>query len=93
MATFAPIGACFEGETEVFLSVLYNHAIRYQWMTFNPISRVRASLRRLRDKDILAPVLLKTRANERGEVDTTMDTKNRRFVDTMMDTMVANHRF
>src|SRR5579859_4856780 len=37
------------------LSVLYNHAIRYQWLTFNPISRVRTSQRRLRDKDVLTP--------------------------------------
>jgi integrase len=37
------------------LSVLYNHAIRHQWLTFNPISRVRTSQRRLRDKDVLTP--------------------------------------
>jgi integrase len=33
------------------LSLLYNHAIRYEWFTFNPISRVRTSQKRLRDKD------------------------------------------
>jgi integrase len=37
------------------LSVLYSHAIRYEWLTFNPISRVRASQKRLRDKDVLTP--------------------------------------
>ena len=37
------------------LSVLYNHAIRYEWLTFNPISRERASQKRLRDKDVLTP--------------------------------------
>ena len=37
------------------LSTLYNHAIRYEWLTFNPISRVRTSSKRLRDKDILTP--------------------------------------
>jgi integrase len=37
------------------LSVLYNHAIRYQWLTFNPISRVRTLQKRLRDKDVLTP--------------------------------------
>jgi site-specific recombinase XerD len=37
------------------LSVLYNHAIRYEWFTFNPISRVRSSQKRLRDKDVLTP--------------------------------------
>jgi integrase len=35
--------------------VLYSHAIRYQWLTFNPINQVRTSQRRLRDKDILTP--------------------------------------
>ena len=37
------------------LSTLHNHAIRYEWLTFNPISRVRTSSKRLRDKDILTP--------------------------------------
>jgi integrase len=37
------------------LSALYNHAIRYEWLTFNPISRVRTSLKRLREKDVLTP--------------------------------------
>jgi len=37
------------------LSVLYNHAIRHEWLTFNPISRVRVSQKRLRDKDVLTP--------------------------------------
>jgi site-specific recombinase XerD len=37
------------------LSSLYNHAIRYEWLTFNPISRVRSSQKRLRDKDVLTP--------------------------------------
>jgi len=34
---------------------LYNHAIRYEWLTFNPISRVRTSSKRLREKDVLTP--------------------------------------
>jgi integrase len=34
---------------------MYHHAIRYEWLTFNPISRVRTSQRRLRDKDVLTP--------------------------------------
>jgi len=37
------------------LSTLYNHAIRYEWLTFNPISRVRTSSKRLHDKDVLTP--------------------------------------
>lgn len=36
-------------------SVLYSHAIRHQWTTFNPISKVRTSSKRLRERDILTP--------------------------------------
>jgi integrase len=36
-------------------SVLYSHAIRHQWLTFNPISKVRTSSKRLREKDVLSP--------------------------------------
>jgi len=36
-------------------SVLYSHAIRYEWLTFNPISKVRTSSKRLREKDVLSP--------------------------------------
>jgi len=36
-------------------SVLYSHAIRQQWLTFNPISKVRTSSKRLREKDVLDP--------------------------------------
>lgn len=37
------------------LSAIYNHAIRHEWLTFNPISRVRTSSKRFRDKDVLTP--------------------------------------
>jgi integrase len=37
------------------LSTLYSHAIRYEWLTFNPINKVRTSSKRLRDKDVLSP--------------------------------------
>lgn len=36
-------------------SVLYSHAIRNEWLTFNPISKVRTSSKRLREKDVLPP--------------------------------------
>src|SRR5205809_5746247 len=55
MASLSSIGAEFKGKVEVCLSTLYNHAIRYEWLTFNPISRVRTSQKRLRDKDVLTP--------------------------------------
>jgi integrase len=37
------------------MAALYNHAIRHEWLTFNPISRVRTSRKRLQDRDVLAP--------------------------------------
>jgi site-specific recombinase XerD len=46
-ASKTKIKACF--------SVLYSHAIRNQWTTFNPISKVRTSSKRVREKDILTP--------------------------------------
>lgn len=36
-------------------SVLYSHAIRYEWLSLNPISKVRTSSKPLRGKDVLAP--------------------------------------
>ena len=50
-----PLAPASKAKLKSVLSVLYNHAIRYQWLTFNPISRVRTSQRRLRDKDVLTP--------------------------------------
>jgi integrase len=50
-----PLAPASKAKLKCILSVLYNHAIRYEWLTFNPISRVRASQKRLRDKDVLAP--------------------------------------
>ena len=37
------------------LSALFSHAIRYEWITHNPISKVCASSLRLREPDILTP--------------------------------------
>jgi len=36
-------------------SVLYSHAIRHEFVTFNPISKVRTSAKRVREKDVLTP--------------------------------------
>jgi len=46
-ATKTKIKSCF--------SVLYSHAIRHEWLTFNPISKVRTSSKPLREKDTLSP--------------------------------------
>src|SRR3984885_3321557 len=43
-----PLAPASKAKLKGVRSVLYNHAIRYQWLTFNPISRVRTSHRPLR---------------------------------------------
>ncbi len=37
------------------MSVLFSHAIRYEWTSTNPITAVRTSAKRLRIPDILSP--------------------------------------
>lgn len=37
------------------LSAVFSHGIRHEWITFNPISKVRCSAKRLREPDILSP--------------------------------------
>lgn len=36
-------------------SAVYSHGIRHEWMTFNPISKVRCSAKRQREPDVLTP--------------------------------------
>jgi integrase len=50
-----PLAPSSKAKLKCVLSTLYHHAIRHEWLTFNPISRVRTSQRRLRDKDVLTP--------------------------------------
>lgn len=50
-----PLAPSSKAKLKCVLSTMYHHAIRYEWLTFNPISRVRTSQRRLRDKDVLTP--------------------------------------
>jgi integrase len=37
------------------MSAVFTHGIRYEWITFNPISKVRCSAIRLREPDVLSP--------------------------------------
>ncbi len=37
------------------MSAVFNHGIRHEWITFNPISKVRCSAKRLREPDVLTP--------------------------------------
>ena len=37
------------------MSAVFSHGIRHEWITFNPISKVRCSAKRLREPDVLTP--------------------------------------
>jgi site-specific recombinase XerD len=50
-----PLAPSSRAKLKCVLSTLYHHAIRYEWLTFNPIRRVRTSQKRLRNKDVLTP--------------------------------------
>jgi len=50
-----PLAPASKTKIKSTFSVLYSHAIRQQWITFNPISKVRTSSKRLREKDVLTP--------------------------------------
>ncbi len=50
-----PLAPASKTKIKSTFSVLYSHAIKHQWLTFNPISKVRTSSKRLREKDVLSP--------------------------------------
>jgi integrase len=50
-----PLAPASKAKLKCLMAVLYNNAIRHEWLTFNPISRVRTSQKRLQDRDVLAP--------------------------------------
>ena len=50
-----PLAPASKTKIKSTFSVLYNHAIRYEWLTFNPIAKVRTSQKRVREKDVLEP--------------------------------------
>jgi integrase len=37
------------------MSAIFSHGIRHEWVTFNPIAKVRCSAKRLREPDVLTP--------------------------------------
>lgn len=37
------------------MSAVFSHGIRHEWISFNPISKVRTSAKRLREPDVLTP--------------------------------------
>jgi integrase len=50
-----PLSPASKTKIKSTMSVLYNHAIRHEWLTFNPLAKVRTSQKRLREKDVLDP--------------------------------------
>lgn len=51
-----PLAPSSKTKLKCVLSTLHQHAIRHERLAFNPISRVRTSQMRLRDKDLLTPI-------------------------------------
>ncbi len=50
-----PLAPASKTKIKSAFSVMFNHAIRYEWLTFNPIAKVRTSQKPLRQKDVLEP--------------------------------------
>ncbi len=50
-----PLAPASKTKIKSTFSVMFSHAIRHEWLTFNPISKVRTSQKRLREKDVLSP--------------------------------------
>jgi integrase len=59
-----PLAPASKTKIKSTFSVLYNHAIRHEWLTFNPIAKVRTSQKRLREKDVLEPIELQALLEE-----------------------------
>jgi site-specific recombinase XerD len=55
MAALAAASPASKTKIKSAFSVLYSHAIRYECLTFNPISTVRTSSKPLREKDVISP--------------------------------------
>jgi integrase len=50
-----PLAPASKTKIKSALSVFYSHAIRYECLTFNPISKVRISSKPLREEDVISP--------------------------------------
>lgn len=51
-----PYAPATKSKIRNIMSEVFNHAIRYEWTQRDPITKVRASSRRLREPDVLTPV-------------------------------------
>lgn len=50
-----PLAPASKTKIRNIMSAVYSHGIRHEWITFNPISKVRCSAKRLREPDVLTP--------------------------------------
>jgi len=50
-----PLAPATKTKIRNIMSAVFSHGIRHEWITFNPISRVRCSAKRLREPDVLTP--------------------------------------
>jgi integrase len=50
-----PLAPASQTKIRNIMSAIFSHGIRHEWFTFNPISKVRCSAKRLREPDVLTP--------------------------------------
>jgi integrase len=50
-----PLAPASKSKIRNIMSAIFSHGIRHEWITFNPISKVRCSAKRLREPDVLTP--------------------------------------
>ena len=50
-----PLAPASQTKIRNIMSAIFSHGIRHEWITFNPISKVRCSAMRLREPDVLTP--------------------------------------
>jgi integrase len=50
-----PLAPASQTKIRNIMSAIFSHGIRHEWITFNPISKVRCSAKRLREPDVLTP--------------------------------------
>lgn len=50
-----PLAPASKTKIRNIMSAVFSHGIRHEWITFNPIAKVRTSAKRLREPDVLSP--------------------------------------
>jgi integrase len=50
-----PLAPASRSKIRNIMSAIFSHGIRHEWITFNPISKVRCSAKRVREPDVLTP--------------------------------------